>query len=82
MSGFSGGNSPTKDAGKILKLTYKTTLLLALNENPDRTGPPVVKGLIQIFTNPFVNIINVHAKKELRKPLQVQICDIYGRVLT
>ena len=79
--GFSGGNTPTRDGGKILKLTYKTTLLLALNENPARSGPPVVKDLIQIFPNPVVNIINVHGKKELRKPLLVQICDIYGRVL-
>ena len=78
--GFSGSNNPTKDGGKLLRLTYKTLLVLALNENP-RNGPPVVKDLVQIFPNPVVNIINVHGKKELRKPLLVQICDIYGRVL-
>ena len=41
--------------------------------------------LYQVFYNwqaiPGVFIINVHGKKELRKPLLVQICDIYGRVL-
>ena len=36
---------------------------------------------MQIFPNPVVNIINVHGKKELRKPLLVQICDVYGRML-
>lgn len=78
--GFSGGNTPTKDGGKVLKLTYKTMLTLPLTYNP-RSGPPVVKDLVQIFPNPVVNIINVHGKKELRKPLLVQICDVYGRML-
>lgn len=40
--GFSGGNTPTKDGGKVLKLTYKTMLTLPLTYNP-RSGPPVVK---------------------------------------
>ena len=78
--GFSGANTPTKDGGKVLRLSYKTLLTLAINENP-RSGPPIVKDLIQIFPNPVTNILYVHGKKELRKPLLVQICDIYGRLL-
>lgn len=78
--GFSGANTPTKDGGKVLRLSYKTLLTLPITENP-RSGPPVVKDLIQLFPNPAVNIIYVHGKKELRKPLLVQICDIYGRLL-
>ena len=78
--GFSGSNNPTKDGGKILKLSYKTFLPLALHENP-RVGRPIVKDLIQIFPNPVVSIINLHGKKELKKPLLVQICDLYGRLL-
>lgn len=78
--GFSGGNTPTKDGGKVLKLTYKTMLTLPITNNP-RSGPPIVKDLVQIFPNPVVNIINVHGKKELRKPLLVQICDMHGRML-
>lgn len=78
--GFSGGNNPTKDGGKILRLSYKTLITLPINDNP-RSGPPIVKNLVQIFPNPATNIINVHGRKELRKPLLVQICDIYGRVL-
>jgi PQQ-dependent dehydrogenase (s-GDH family) len=78
--GFSGSNNPTKDGGKILRLSYKSLITLPLNDNP-RGGPPIVKDLIQIFPNPVVNIIHVHGKKELRKPLLVQICDIHGRML-
>lgn len=78
--GFSGSNNPTRDGGKILRLSYKTLITLPINNNP-RSGPPIVKNLVQIFPNPAINIINVHGRKELRKPLLVQICDIYGRVL-
>ena len=78
--GFSGANTPTKDGGKVLRLTYKTLLTLPITENP-RSGPPVVKDLIQLFPNPVINVLYVHGKKELRKPLLVQLCDIYGRLL-
>ncbi len=78
--GFSGGNSPTRDGGKVLRLSYNTLLTLPLNDNP-RSGPPIVKDLIQIFPNPVTTTIYVHGKKELRKPLLVQICDINGRML-
>lgn len=78
--GFSGGSNPTKDGGKVLKLTYKTLITLLINDNPLRR-PPVVNDLIQIFPNPVRNIVYVHGKKNLRKPLLVQVCDIYGRVL-
>lgn len=78
--GFGGGSSATKDGGKVLRLTYKTLITLPLNTNPP-LRPPVVKDLVQIFPNPVQNIINIHGKKELRKPLRVQICDIYGRLL-
>ncbi len=78
--GFSGSNNPTRDGGKILRLSYKTLITLPINNNP-RSGPLIVKNLVQIFPNPATNIINVHGRKELRKPLLVQICDIYGRVL-
>ncbi|MFZ1259253.1 MAG: PQQ-dependent sugar dehydrogenase, partial [Chitinophagaceae bacterium] len=78
--GFTGGNSPTKDGGKILRLRYNTLLTLPLNENP-RSGPPIVKDLIQVYPNPVTTTIYVHGKKELRKPLLVQICDINGRML-
>ncbi len=42
---------------------------------------PIVKDLVQIFPNPVVSIINIHGKKELKKPLLVQICDLYGQLL-
>jgi aldose sugar dehydrogenase len=78
--GFSGSSNPTRDGGKVLRLTYKTLITLPINNNP-LNRPPLVKDLIQIFPNPVQNIVNIHGKKELRKPLLIQICDIYGRVL-
>ena len=51
--GFNGSNNPTKDGGKVLRLSYKTLITLPLNNNP-RGGPPIVKDLIQIFPNPVV----------------------------
>lgn len=77
--GFTGSNNPTKDGGKILRLTYKTLLTLPLNENPRYT--PVVKNLIEIYPNPATTTLYVHGIKELHKPLLVQICDINGRVV-
>ncbi len=78
--GFDGSSTATKDGGKILRLTYKTLLTLPITNNP-RSGPALVKDLVQIYPNPASDIINVHGKKELRKPLLVKICDISGRVL-
>lgn len=78
--GFDGASTATKDGGKVLRLTYKTMLTLPITNNP-RSGPPVVKDLVQIYPNPVVTTLNIHGKKELRKPLLAQVCDIHGRVL-
>jgi glucose/arabinose dehydrogenase len=78
--GFNGSNNPTKDGGKVLMLTYKTPITLSVNTNP-RARPPVVKDLIQIFPNPAHDVICIHGKKNLHKPILVQVCDVYGRVL-
>jgi glucose/arabinose dehydrogenase len=78
--GFNGSSSATKDGGKVLKLSYKTLLTLPLTANPP-ARPPVVKDLVQIFPNPVQSVLYIHGKKELRKPLLVQVCDIYGRLL-
>jgi hypothetical protein len=71
--------SATINGGAIMEYAY-SGIILALNENPG-ARPAKVKDLIQIFPNPVQNILYVHGKKNLRKPLLVQICDIYGRVL-
>jgi len=78
--GFNGASNPTLDGGKVLKLKYKSLITLPVNENPPG-GPPVVKDLIQIYPNPADDFIYIHGKKELRKPLLVQIYDVYGRKL-
>ncbi len=69
----------TINGGAIMEYTY-TGVILSLNENPG-ARPEKVKDLIQIFPNPVREILYVHGKKDLRKPLLVQVCDIYGRLL-
>ena len=71
--------SAAVNGGAILEYTYAGTIL-SLNENSS-VRPPIVKDLVQIFPNPVENILYIHGKKNLRKPLLIQICDIYGRVL-
>ncbi len=78
--GFNGSSNPTKDGGKVLMLTYNSLITLPINNNP-LTGPPVVKDLIQIFPNPVISSLYIHGKKQLRKPLLVQLYDIYGQML-
>lgn len=78
--GFGGGSSPTRDGGKILLLTYKAPILLAMNENsPAR--PAIVKDMIRIYPNPVTETLYVQGKKQMRKPLLAQVFDIYGRML-
>jgi len=78
--GFSGTSSTTKDGGKVLKLTYKTLITLDLKENP-LMKPPKVNDLVQIFPNPVGNTLNIHGKKELQKPLLVELYDLNGHKL-
>lgn len=71
--------SATINGGAIMEYTY-AGIILSLNEN---TGvrPAKVKDLISIYPNPVNNILYIHGKKNLRKPLLAQVCDIYGRVI-
>lgn len=67
------------NGGAILEYTY-TGPVLSLNNNPG-ARPARVNDLISIYPNPTSGFLYVHGKKELRKPLLVQIFDIYGRML-
>ena len=79
--GFSSGSvTATRDGGKVLLLTYKTLITLPINDNP-LAHPPVVKDLVQIWPNPVHNVLNIKAKKNLRKPVLAQVCDINGILL-
>ena len=37
--------------------------------------------MISIYPNPVADILNIHGKRELRKPLYAQVLDINGRQL-
>lgn len=79
--GFSSGTvTATRDGGKVLMLTYKTLITLPINDNP-LAHPPVVKDLVQIWPNPVHNVLNIKAKKNLRKPVLAQVCDVNGILL-
>ncbi|MER3497372.1 MAG: hypothetical protein C4308_01410 [Chitinophagaceae bacterium] len=78
--GFNGSSNPTRDGGKVLKLSYKTLLTLPIR-NDNRLRPVVVNDMVSIFPNPVHNTIYVHGKKQLHKPLRFQVVDINGYVL-
>jgi hypothetical protein len=69
----------TSNAGAIMEYTYAGTVL-SLNENPAE-GPARVNDMISIYPNPVTDILNIHGKRDLRKPLFAQIMDINGRLL-
>ena len=71
--------SATINGGAVMEYTY-AGIILSLDENPG-VRPVRVKDLISIYPNPAGNILYIHGKKNLRKPLLAQVCDIYGRVI-
>jgi glucose/arabinose dehydrogenase len=78
--GFNGANIATRDGGKVLKLSYKTLLTLPIKDG-GKDKPPVVTDLVKIYPNPVSNIIYIHGKKELHKPLRFQLYDMNGYLL-
>jgi PQQ-dependent dehydrogenase (s-GDH family) len=71
--------SATINGGAIMEYTY-TGVVLSLDDNPG-LRPAKVKDLISIFPNPTADILYIHGKKELQKPIRIQLYDIYGRML-
>jgi aldose sugar dehydrogenase len=68
----------SSNGGSIMEYAY-TGPLLAINDNSDK--PTVVKNLVKIYPNPVSNILYVQGKKEMRKPLLVQLYDINGKLV-
>ncbi len=68
----------TANGGAIMEYLY-TGITLSLNE----TSPAVVPAhnTVKIFPNPAEDMIRIQGKRELAKPLQVQLYDISGRLL-
>ena len=69
----------TQNGGSILEYSYLGTLL-SLKENQYKT-PTVVSDLIRIYPNPVSDVINIQGKKDLHKPLLVQLFDVNGKLL-
>ncbi|WP_462253739.1 PQQ-dependent sugar dehydrogenase [Ferruginibacter sp.] len=68
----------SSNGGSIMEYAY-TGPLLAINDNSDK--PTVVKNLVKIYPNPVSNVLNVQAKKEMRKPLLGQLYDMNGKLV-
>ncbi len=76
---ISGYTSTLDNPGTILKYTY-TGILLPL-QNQQGNGPVRVSDLADIFPNPANELVTIKGKRESRKPLQVQICSIDGKLM-
>ena len=72
-------SSVVANRGAITEYTYIGTVL-AINDTTS-TPPRVVNNLVRVYPNPASEIINVEAKKEMRKPLRVQLFDLTGKVV-
>ncbi|MBI3139872.1 MAG: PQQ-dependent sugar dehydrogenase [Sphingobacteriales bacterium] len=69
----------TLNGGAIMEYTY-AGVILSLNQDPG-AGPVRVADMISIYPNPVRDILQIHGKRELRKPLLAQVYDINGRKL-
>jgi hypothetical protein len=69
----------SSNGGAIMEYTY-AGIVLSLNEDPG-VRPVQVNDMISIYPNPVSDILNIHGKRDLRKPLFAQVLDINGRLL-
>ncbi|MBS1654653.1 MAG: PQQ-dependent sugar dehydrogenase [Bacteroidetes bacterium] len=69
----------TSNGGAIIEYSYIGNIL-PLNDNPP-AGPVIVKDLIRVYPNPVHTILNVQGKKEMRKPLKVQLYSLSGKMM-
>jgi PQQ-dependent dehydrogenase (s-GDH family) len=75
-SGPSSGFTTTLDnPGTIMRFTYQGTVL-SITDN--RIKPVKVNDLVKIYPNPAGNYITIQGKKELRKPLRIQLFNLAG----
>jgi PQQ-dependent dehydrogenase (s-GDH family) len=68
----------SSNGGTIMEYTYTGTVL-AIHDNG--TKPVAVNDMVKVYPNPVSNILNVQGKREVRKPLFVQLYDINGKMV-
>jgi hypothetical protein len=54
---------------------------LSLNNDTASTTPRIVNNLVRIYPNPVSGILNIEAKKEMRKPLRIVLYDLTGKMV-
>lgn len=76
--GFSGANTPTPNAGRILRVVYLSSL--ALREYiPAR--PVYNRTFVKVYPNPASKILYVQSKRGMHKPLRVELLDMSGKLM-
>lgn len=78
--GFNGSSTSTRDGGKVLMLTYKTLITLALNEN-SLVVSGQLKDEVKIFPNPVQELLYIRSKPGTRKPITAQVYNLSGNKL-
>lgn len=76
--GFSGGSTPTPNAGRILRVTYVSTLALH-DYVPAR--PVYNRTYVKVYPNPATRVIYVQSKRGMHKPLRAELWDISGKLV-
>jgi hypothetical protein len=75
--GFSGGSTPTANAGRILRVVYITTL--ALQEYVP-AKPVYNRTFVKVYPNPATRVLYVQSKRGMHKPLRVELWDMTGKL--
>jgi aldose sugar dehydrogenase len=76
--GFNGGNIPTANAGRILRVVYIRTLALQEYIPPK---PVNNRTYVKVFPNPASHVLYVQSKRGMHKPLRAELWDITGKLV-
>lgn len=76
--GFNGGNNPTANAGRILRVVYLSTLALREYVPP---RPVNNRTYVKVFPNPASHVLYVQSKRGMHKPLRAELWDITGKLV-
>ncbi len=76
--GFSGGSTPTPNAGRILRVTYVSTLALH-DYVPPR--PVYNRTYVKVYPNPASRVIYIQSKRGMHKPLRAELWDVSGKLV-
>lgn len=77
--GFSGASNSTRNPGYILRMVYLYSILPLPDYVPQR--PVNNRADIKVFPNPASQVLYVHGKRGLHKPLMAQLVNMTGVIV-